>query len=72
MKDTQKIKDELFHAWEKYHSFSTDKTNYVNSLDENLKNLLKIALIQKITLPHLTTWIIDHYEILYTDSKKCS
>lgn len=51
MKDTQKIKEKLFDAWDNYHSFATDKTNYLNSLDKSLKYLLKIALIQKITLP---------------------
>jgi hypothetical protein len=50
MKDIQKLKDELFDAWEKYHSFSTEKTNFITSLNNDVKELLKIALIQKITL----------------------
>lgn len=51
MKDTQKLKEELFDAWDEYHSFAIDKNSFVNGLDGNLKNLLEIALIQKMILP---------------------
>jgi hypothetical protein len=51
MKDTQKLKDELFNAWEKYHSFSVDKSNFITTLNNDVKELLKIALIQEKLLP---------------------
>jgi hypothetical protein len=51
MKDTQKIKDELFDAWEKYHSFSVDKSNFITTLNNDVEELLKIALIQEKLLP---------------------
>lgn len=59
MKDIQKLKDELFDTWGKYHSFSTDKTNFITSLNNDVKELLKIALIQKITLPVQSGLFLD-------------
>lgn len=59
MKDTQKLKEELFDAWDEYHSFAIDKKSFVNGLDGNLKNILEIALIQKMTLPVQSGLFLD-------------
>jgi hypothetical protein len=51
MNENTELKTKLFDAWNLYHSSITNKELLMNSLDDQVKELLNIALVQEKMLP---------------------
>jgi hypothetical protein len=47
MGDIHSIKMKLFDAWDSHHSFAVNKSQLISSLDNQIRELLEIALIQE-------------------------
>lgn len=47
MVDINSMKVKLFDAWDSYHSFAVNKSQLLSSLDNQIRELLEVALIQE-------------------------
>lgn len=47
MVDINSMKMKLFDAWDSYHSFAVNKSQLISSLDNQIRELLEVALIQE-------------------------